>query len=185
MAPKDDFLASLKKARSYGLGEFLEIVGEMSQVSTRKGTLGRKTKELITLGMALAKQCKRCINIHTKAAEELGATKKEIIQVKKIALFIKATPRDDKVLWESWKDSWRVFSMGKGPIEHYERELIALGIALVNQYKEHIVLHTHYALKHGATQTQIFEVMPLALLMDGAPALSQIGHLVEALEKNS
>ena len=49
------FMDSLKKARTYGLGEFLEIIGELSQESTKKGVIDRKHKELITLGIALAK----------------------------------------------------------------------------------------------------------------------------------
>jgi AhpD family alkylhydroperoxidase len=100
------FMDSLKKARTYGLGEFLEIIGELSQESTKKGIIDRKHKELITLGIALAKGCHRCIEIHTDAA-----------------------------------------------------------------------------LKYGSTPEEVFEVMPIALLMDGAPALSQIPHLVAALEQ--
>ncbi len=73
---EEDFIESLKSARSYGLGEFLEIIGELSQQSTKKG-----------------------------------------------------------------------------------------------------------ALDHGASRQQVFEVMPLALLMDGAPALSQIPRLVKALNR--
>jgi hypothetical protein len=52
----NDFMESLKRARTYGLGEFLEIIGELSQESTKKGILDRKHKELITLGMALAQR---------------------------------------------------------------------------------------------------------------------------------
>ncbi|MGB8240905.1 MAG: carboxymuconolactone decarboxylase family protein, partial [Azonexus sp.] len=58
-----------------------------------------------------------------------------------------------------------------------------LGIALVKQDSRLIELHTEGALEHGATPEEIFEVMPIALLMDGAPALSQIPHLVYALEQ--
>ncbi|HHJ20844.1 MAG TPA: alkylhydroperoxidase [Gammaproteobacteria bacterium] len=183
MSHEDTFADSLKQAKTYGIGEFLELIGELSQESTKKGALSRKEKELITLGIALAKHCNRCIKIHTRASEALGVTEEEIRQVRKIYLFLKASPgNDDKLLWKSWKDSWQQFVLSKGPLESHERELIALGIALVKQSAEHIKLHTRCAGKYSATPQQIFEVMPIALLMDGAPALSQIPRLMKALE---
>lgn len=182
MSSPDTFKQSLSRAREYGLEEFLEIIGELSQESTRKGMIERKNKEFITLGMALSKQCRRCIDIHTSEAKRLGAQTDELNQVRKIALFLNASPRGGGDMWESWEDSWRGYVLGRGPIEHHVRELIALGIALVGQRREHIQLHTRSALEFGAPPEEVFEVMPIALLMDGAPALSQIPHLVEALD---
>ena len=178
----DAFLTSLKSAKHYGLGEFLEIIGELSQESTKKGNVDRLTKELITFGIALAKGCKRCIKIHKKAARQLKATPAEIEQVKRTWLFLKASPGNDEELWDSWQQSWLLFVLGKSELKHYEIELIALGIALIKQSSPHIKLHTANALEYGATKQQVFEVMPLALLMDGAPALSQIPRLVKAID---
>jgi AhpD family alkylhydroperoxidase len=179
-----NFSSSLKKARTYGLGEFLEIIGELSQESTKKGSIDRKNKELITLGMALAKGCHRCIDIHHDAATKMGATDIEIQQVRKVALYTQASPEHRHLaLWTAWTDSWREFSLSKGCIDRRYRELVGLGIALVKQNSRLIELHTEGALEHGATPEEIFEVMPIALLMDGAPALSQIPHLVHALEQ--
>lgn len=182
MSQNDGFAESILKARSYGIEEFLEIISEMSQQSSRKGALGRKEKELVTLGMALAKDCHRCISIHGKIAQDLGASPREITQVQKIALFLNASPRDDATLWHAWEDSWCDFVKIHGSIDHYLRELIALGIALIRQDKKHITLHAGSALHYGASKDQVFEVMPLALLMDGAPAVSQIPRLVAVLD---
>jgi AhpD family alkylhydroperoxidase len=178
------FMDSLKKARTYGLGEFLEIIGELSQESTKKGVIDRKHKELITLGIALAKGCHRCIDIHTEAAIKLGASDTAILQVRKIALYTQASPEQrHSDLWKAWVDSWREFSLSKGCIDRRCRELVGLGIALVQQDARLIEMHTHAALEYGATPEEVFEVMPIALLMDGAPALSQIPQLVHALEQ--
>jgi len=177
------FLDSMKKARSYGLEEFLEIMGELSQESTKKGHIERKCKELITLAIAFSKDCHRCIQIHTADALRLGATKDEIKQVKKIVLYLNASPFHKTELWEPWEDAWRVFVLAKGPIIHAHRELIALSIALVSQRSELIALHVRSALEQGVSVEQIFEVIPIALLMDGAPALSQIPHLVAAVSE--
>ena len=180
---EDSFLESLKSAKSYGLGEFLEIIGELSQESTKKGAIERQTKELITYGIALSKQCKRCIGIHEKEARRLGASETQIEYVRRIYLFLNASPGDDKTLWRSWKRSWRAFVLAShDALKHAEIELVALGIALVRQSQRHIELHTEGALDYGASRQQVFEVMPLALLMDGAPALSQIPRLVKALD---
>ncbi len=174
---------SLKKAKAYGIGEFLEIIGELAQESTKKGALSRKEKELITLGIALSKDCNRCIKIHTQAALSLGVSEDEIEQVRRIHLFLLSSPGKDEKLWKSWKNSWRQFSLAHGSLEHHTRELIALGIALVGQSQEHIKLHTKAAIGYCAKPEQIFEVMPIALLMDGAPAISQIPRLMKALDK--
>ncbi len=181
---EEEFIASLQRARSYGLGEFLEIIGELSQESTKKGAIERRDKELITYGIALDKRCRRCIEIHEKEARRLGAGEAELEQVRRIHLFLQADPGDDKRLWRSWKESWLAFVLASHALKHQEIELIALGIALVRQSGRHIRLHCRGALDYGASRQQVFEVMPLALLMDGAPALSQIPRLVKALEKH-
>lgn len=177
------FMDSLKKARTYGLGEFLEIIGELSQESTKKGVIDRKHKELITLGIALAKDCHRCIDIHTDAAIRMGATETEMLQVRKVALYTQASPEYRQTeLWQAWAGSWREFSLSKGCIDRRCRELVGLGIAIVKQEARLIEMHTQAAMEYGATPEEIFEVMPIALLMDGAPALSQIPQLVHALD---
>jgi AhpD family alkylhydroperoxidase len=179
-----DFVTAMSKARHYGIGEYLELLGEMSQECNRKGQLERKTKELITLGIALAKGCHRCIAIHTEGAKKLGATDNELREVNKVLLFISASPGDkNEMLWPEWKDSWQAFACSTGPIDRSHRELIGLGIALIKQQRSHIELHTRAAYKAGVNAEGIFEVMPIALLMDGAPALSQIPTLIEVVEQ--
>jgi AhpD family alkylhydroperoxidase len=185
MEPTSSFLQAIKHARSYGIGEFLEIMGELSQESTKKGLLSRKTKELITFGIALHKQCERCICIHADDAKKTGAMENELEQVRKIALFMRSTPDKDEHLWKSWKSSWKQFVLTRGAIPHADRELIALTISIVMQHKKHIRLHTREAMKLGHGGMEIIEVLPIALLMDGAPALSQIPHLMKAIEKYS
>lgn len=177
------FAESLKRARSYGLGEFLELLGELSQESTKKGLIDRKNKEFVTLGIALAKGCHRCIHLHTEAAVALKATHDELLQVNKIVLFIRSSPVHDSKLWDAWEDAWREFAISRGPLEHRYRELVALGIALVQQDARRITLHTGAALDYGALPDAVFEVMPIALLMDGAPALSQVPQLVHGVEQ--
>ena len=183
MSPDESFKRAIHKIRGYGLGEFLEIVSELSQESTKKGVLNRLTKELITLGLALSKHCKRCIDIHTAEARRLGASADDLNQVRKIVLFLNAAPWHDDLMWDSWESSWREFSLARGPIQHHVRELIALAIGIQRQHEGQLCLHAREALKFGAKPEELIELLPLVLLMDGAPALSQIPLVVRAIER--
>ena len=176
------FAEGVRKFSEYGLGEFLEIVGEMSQESTKKGALERKTKELVTLALALAKRCHRCVEIHTRDARKLGASEEEISQVKKIVLFLNASPWHDDMMFDQWSASWRHFADVVGPVAPSDRELMALAIAVMRHHEDQLVLHTHAALRLGASEAQLAEVMPIVLLMDGAPALSQIPNVMAAID---
>jgi AhpD family alkylhydroperoxidase len=177
------FADGVKKFSEYGLGEFLEIVGELSQESAKKGALDRSTKELITLSLALAKRCHRCVEIHSRDALKMGASEDEISQVKKIVLFLNAAPWHDDMMFDQWSASWRHFADVVGPIEPYVRELMALAIAVLRHHEDQLVLHTHSALDKGASESQLAEIMPIVLLMDGAPALSQIPNVMLAIEE--
>lgn len=179
-----NFLESLKTARNHGLGEFLEILSELSTECTKKGHLDRKMKELIILGIAYAKNCNRCIAIHTEAAKKLGATEFQLQQAHKVTLYTHAYPSHSKerALHIAWEDSWNLFSMSRGCEQRYCRELIGLGVALIQHNAKLINMHVHHALELGATADEVFEVMPIALMMDGTPTLSQLPHLTEAIE---
>ena len=177
----------MQKASKYGLQEYLEIMSELSQVSTKKGLLSRLQKELITYGLALYKNCQRCISIHESDANNLKATDFEFNQVKKIILFMNASPHGDSVLWDSWELNWLDFSHSKIKERQQLREMVALAISIVMQHQGQIYLHLTSALDVGITIEEIFEIVPIAMLMDGAPTLSQIPTLLtyyDEYEKN-
>ena len=174
-----------RKAGQYGLQEFLEIMGELSQESIKKGRLSRLQKELITLGVALFKNCHRCIDIHRHAAETLHATDDETSLIKKVILFMNAAPHGDSELWSDWVDSWNNYSYSRKPERQRLREMTALAIAIVKQHEKQIELHMTTAMATGVVIEEIFEVVPIVLLMDGAPTLSQIPHIVGCYEKLS
>lgn len=171
------------KAGEYGLQEFLEIMGELSQESVKKGRLSRLQKELITLGVALYKNCHRCIDIHWDAAKKLAATGHEISSIKKVILFMNAAPHGDSELWADWVESWSHYSYSKIPERQQLREMTALAIAIIKQHEKQIELHMTAALATGVTIEEIFEVVPIVLLMDGAPTLSQIPRIVACYEE--
>ena len=173
----------MQKAGDYGLQEFLEIMGELSQESTKKGLLTRQQKELITLGIALYKSCHRCISIHSAEAKRLEASELQFGQVKKVLFFMIATPHGDSELWDDWVINWKDYSYSKVNERRQLREMVALAIAIVMQHEKQIELHLTAALDVGVTIEQVFEIVPLVMLMDGAPTLSQIPRLLTCYEQ--
>ncbi|MBE9567377.1 MAG: carboxymuconolactone decarboxylase family protein [Proteobacteria bacterium] len=173
----------MKKAGDYGLQEFLEIMGELSQESTKKGLLARLEKELVTYALALYKNCQRCITIHGDESVKLGASEVQVNSVKKVLFFMQATPHSDSDLWCDWVDSWKDYSYSKVRERRQLREMTALAIAIVMQHEKQIELHLTMALDVGITIEQIFEIVPLVMLMDGAPTLSQIPALINGYER--
>ncbi len=179
----DNTVSFIQKANSYGLQEFLEIMGELSQESTKKGLLSRLQKELITLGLALYKDCQRCITIHGDEALRLKASDGELCLVKKVIFFMNASPQAGKGMWGDWVDNWRQYSYSKIAERRQLREMIALAVSIVMQHEKQIELHLIAVLDLGITIEQVFEIVPLVMLMDGAPTLSQIPTLVSCYEK--
>lgn len=172
----------IQKAGNYGLQEFLEIMGELSQESTKKGLLSRQQKELITLGLALYKNCQRCITIHSKEAEKLDASDLQICHVKKVIFFMLASPHGDSHLWQDWVNNWNDYSYSKVNERRQLREMVALAVAIIQQHEKQIKLHLTAVLDTGISIEQVFEIVPLVLLMDGAPTLSQIPRLLTCYE---
>jgi AhpD family alkylhydroperoxidase len=173
----------MQKASNYGLQEFLEIIGELSQESTKKGLLSRLQKELITLGLALFKNCQRCITIHSREASRLEATDSQFSTIKKVILFMHASPHSDGGLWSDWVENWKDYSCSKINERCQLREITALAISIVMQHEKQIELHLTAALDAGISIEQIFEIVPLVMLMDGAPTLSQIPTIVTCYEE--
>jgi AhpD family alkylhydroperoxidase len=57
-----------------------------------KGALDTKTKELISVALAVATQCRWCIAVHTGAALKEGATKDEVMEACFVACLFRGAP---------------------------------------------------------------------------------------------
>ncbi len=57
-----------------------------------EGVLPIKTKELIAIGMSIAKQCKYCIVAHVTNALRAGASQEEILDVCRVAIMMGGGP---------------------------------------------------------------------------------------------
>jgi AhpD family alkylhydroperoxidase len=66
-----------------------ETVGAYRQVcavGAKDGHLGAKTRELISLAVAVTTRSDGCIAAHTKAAIDLGATREEVAEALSVAI---------------------------------------------------------------------------------------------------
>ena len=63
---------------------------ELSDAGNAKDVLGAKTRELIALAVAVARQCDGCITVHTAAALKQGATEEEIAEALGVAISVSA-----------------------------------------------------------------------------------------------
>ncbi|HEV2675533.1 MAG TPA: carboxymuconolactone decarboxylase family protein [Aliidongia sp.] len=62
----------------------------LSAAGQKSDLLGAKTRELISLAVAVAIRCDGCITVHTKAAVNHGATREEIVEAIGVATALNA-----------------------------------------------------------------------------------------------
>jgi AhpD family alkylhydroperoxidase len=71
----------------------------------------------------------------------------------------------------------------EGALSGATKELIAIGIAIATHCEGCIALHVKAALRAGATPQEIVEVLGVAILMGGGPAMIYSGEALKALEQ--
>ena len=62
----------------------------ISEAGKKTGKLDSKTRELISLAVAVTARCDGCIVVHTDAALKHGATREEIIEALGVAITVNA-----------------------------------------------------------------------------------------------
>ena len=72
--------------------------------------------------------------------------------------------------------------MKDGALSLREKELIALGIGVVQRCAPCIRLHVQKSLDAGATRQQILEAASVAVMMGGGPAYTHVPLVMETLE---
>ena len=79
----------LAEIRSANPG-LLKAYAEFHHTNSASQHLDRKTRELIALGVAVTLRCDGCINAHTEAAANAGATRDEIVDALGVAIMVNA-----------------------------------------------------------------------------------------------
>jgi AhpD family alkylhydroperoxidase len=75
-----------------GQPDVMKAFAALSDAATMPGSLDAKTKELITLAIAVANHCDECIAIHVQDAVAAGATKQDIIETLGVAILMGGGP---------------------------------------------------------------------------------------------
>ena len=84
----DENFKNIEEASPEYYYAFKNFMGE----AVKESVLSLKTKELITVALAVASQCTFCISLHVKKASEAGASKAEIIEAAMVAGLIGGGP---------------------------------------------------------------------------------------------
>ena len=81
-------LATLRPAMPEASAGFAQL----AKAATASGALDPRTKELIALGIGIAKQCDACIGFHVKAAIRHGATREEVAETVAMCVYMGGGP---------------------------------------------------------------------------------------------
>lgn len=74
-------------------------------------------------------------------------------------------------------------AVADGALSSAHKELIALAIGIVQRCDDCITLHTHDALRAGATRDEVCEAIGVAVMMGGGPASTAATSALSALEQ--
>ncbi|MGW8266098.1 MAG: carboxymuconolactone decarboxylase family protein [Longimicrobiales bacterium] len=70
----------------YARSKVYRVFVEMEQKTFQDGSLSRKHKELIAIGISLVTDCESCLEWHIGQALEAGATMEEIIEALEVGM---------------------------------------------------------------------------------------------------
>lgn len=70
-----------------------------------------------------------------------------------------------------------------GALDTKTKELIALAIGVATHCDGCIAFHTQAALRAGATEAEIMEMLGVTVFMGGGPSLMYASHVLEAMEQ--
>lgn len=87
----DDLRQPVRALRDQIPGVF-DGYGAISKAAFGDGALDAKTKELIALAIAVAKQCDGCMASHARAAARRGATEAEVAEALGVAIVMNGGP---------------------------------------------------------------------------------------------
>lgn len=87
---KPDDLALVPTLMALAPAEAEAFLGLHHSAERADGSIPRKYRELIALGVALTTQCSYCLAVHTRAARENGVTKEELAEAAFIAANVRA-----------------------------------------------------------------------------------------------
>lgn len=86
-----DISSQLAKMRKE-IPEVMSGFSALSQAAYKDGALDKKTKELIAMALAVAKQCPGCIGFHSQTLVKLQASREELLEALSMAIYMGGGP---------------------------------------------------------------------------------------------
>lgn len=86
-----DISSQLAKMRKE-IPEVMSGFSALSQAAYKDGALDKKTKELIVMALAVAKQCPGCIGFHSQTLVKLQASREELLEALSMAIYMGGGP---------------------------------------------------------------------------------------------
>lgn len=86
-----DISSQLAKMRKE-IPDVMSSFSALSQAAYKEGALNKKTKELIAIALAVAKQCPGCIGFHSQTLVKLETTREELLETLAMAIYMGGGP---------------------------------------------------------------------------------------------
>ncbi|KTD39959.1 carboxymuconolactone decarboxylase family protein [Legionella parisiensis] len=86
-----DISTQLAKMRKE-MPEVMSGFSAIAQAASKDGVLDKKTKELIAMALAVAKQCPGCIGFHSQTLIKLETTREELLETLGMAVYMGGGP---------------------------------------------------------------------------------------------
>jgi AhpD family alkylhydroperoxidase len=85
-----DDLKLLREMKTLAPEEFKAWITLDSITGKEDGKIPRKYRELMAIALACAEQCPYCLDVHTRNAKKVGATREEVVEATLIAAALRA-----------------------------------------------------------------------------------------------
>lgn len=72
--------------------DLMSAFAALAAAGTKEGALGKKTRELVALGIAIASRCDDCIGFHVQTLVKLGTTREEFEDLLATAVYMGGGP---------------------------------------------------------------------------------------------
>lgn len=81
-------LAKMRKE----IPEVMSGFSAIAEASTKQGVLDKKTKELISMALAVANHCEGCIGFHAQTLVKLNTSREELLETLSMAIYMGGGP---------------------------------------------------------------------------------------------
>ncbi|KGU99580.1 alkylhydroperoxidase AhpD family core domain protein [Burkholderia pseudomallei MSHR4032] len=72
--------------------DLMSAFAALAAAGTKEGALGKETRELVALGIAIASRCDDCIGFHVQTLVKLGTTREEFEDLSATAVYMGGGP---------------------------------------------------------------------------------------------